>query len=107
MLEYVTGADYSTGGIIVDSNEAITQAYRTGRGSFRTRPKWTQEEGARGTWVVVITESPWLVQKSRLVEKIAELLNDKKLPLVGDVRDESAEDVRLVIEPRSRAVDPE
>lgn len=78
----------------------------TGRGSFRTRAKWTQEEGARGTWVVVITEIPWLVQKSRLVEKIAELLNEKKLPLVGDVRDESAEDVRLVIEPKSRAVDP-
>jgi hypothetical protein len=66
-----------------------------------------QEEGARGTWVVVVTEIPWLVQKSRLVEKIAELLNEKKLPLVGDVRDESAEDVRLVIEPKSRAVDPE
>src|SRR2546427_770233 len=72
-----------------------------------TRAKWSQEEGARGTWVVVITEIPWLVQKSRLVEKIAELLNDKKLPLVGDVRDESAEDIRLVIEPKSRAVDPE
>src|SRR2546421_9550649 len=79
----------------------------TGRGSFRTRAKWTQEERACGTWVVVITEIPWLVQKSRLVEKIAELLNDKKLPLVGDVRDESAEDVRVVIEPKSRAVDPE
>ena len=70
-------------------------------------PRWSQEEGARGTWVVVITEIPWLVQKSRLVEKIAELLNEKKLPLVGDVRDESAEDIRLVIEPKSRAVDPE
>src|SRR2546421_2329343 len=79
----------------------------TGRGSFRTRAKWTQEERACGTWVVVITEIPWLVQKSRLVEKIAELLNEKKLPLVGDVRDESAEDIRLVIEPKSRAVDPE
>jgi topoisomerase IV subunit A len=79
----------------------------TGRGSFRVRAKWKQEEGARGTWVIVITEIPWLVQKSRLVEKIAELLNEKKLPLVGDVRDESAEDVRLVIEPKSRSVDPE
>src|SRR5260370_36989757 len=79
----------------------------TGRGSFRTRARWKQEEGARGTWVVVITEIPWLVQKSRLVEKIAELRNDKKLPLVDDVRDESAEDIRLVIEPRSRTVDPE
>src|SRR5881398_1729633 len=106
LLKYVPGPDFPTGGIIVDSKESIAEAYMTGRGSFRTRAKWTQEEGARGTWVVVITEIPWLVQKSRLVEKIAELLNEKKLPLVGDVRDESAEDVRLVIEPKSRAVDP-
>src|SRR5476649_1747685 len=107
LLKWVKGPDFPTGGIIVDSKESITEAYMTGRGSFRTRAKWSQEEGARGTWVVVITEIPWLVQKSRLVEKIAELLNEKKLPLVGDVRDESAEDIRLVIEPKSRAVDPE
>src|SRR6266700_1105111 len=107
LLKWVKGPDFPTGGIVVDSKESIAEAYMTGRGSFRTRAKWTQEEGARGTWVVVITEIPWLVQKSRLVEKIAELLNEKKLPLVGDVRDESAEDVRLVIEPKSRAVDPE
>ena len=107
LLKWVKGPDFPTGGIIVDSKEAIAEAYVTGRGAFRTRAKWVQEEGARGTWVVVITEIPWLVQKSRLVEKIAELLNEKKLPLVGDVRDESAEDVRLVIEPKSRAVDPE
>ena len=107
LLKWVKGPDFPTGGIIVDSKEAIAEAYITGRGSFRTRARWTQEEGARGTWIVVITEIPWLVQKSRLVEKIAELLNDKKLPLVGDVRDESAEDIRLVIEPKSRAVDPE
>src|SRR6201994_1231458 len=107
LLKWVKGPDFPTGGIVVDSKQAITEAYVTGRGSFRVRAKWNQEEGARGTWVVVITEIPWLVQKSRLVEKIAELLNDKKLPLVGDVRDESAEDVRLVIEPKSRAVDPE
>src|SRR5690348_14467416 len=107
LLKWVKGPDFPTGGIIVDSKESIAEAYVTGRGSFRTRAKWVQEEGARGTWVVVITEIPWLVQKSRLVEKIAELLNEKKLPLVGDVRDESAEDVRLVIEPKSRAVDPE
>ena len=106
LLKWVKGPDFPTGGIVVDSKESIAEAYMTGRGSFRTRAKWTQEEGARGTWVVVITEIPWLVQKSRLVEKIAELLNEKKLPLVGDVRDESAEDVRLVIEPKSRAVDP-
>jgi len=107
LLKWVKGPDFPTGGIIVDSKEAIAEAYVTGRGAFRTRARWVQEEGARGTWVIVITEIPWLVQKSRLVEKIAELLNEKKLPLVGDVRDESAEDVRLVIEPKSRTVDPE
>src|SRR3954466_1571175 len=106
LLKWVRGPDFPTGGIIVDSKESITEAYVTGRGSFRTRAKWIQEEGARGTWVVVITEIPWLVRKSGLVAKIADLLNDKKLPLVGDVRDESAEAVRLVIEPKSRAVDP-
>jgi topoisomerase IV subunit A len=107
LLRWVKGPDFPLGGIIVDSKESITEAYVTGRGSFRTRARWTQEEGSRGTWVIAITEIPWLVQKSRLVEKIAELLNDKKLPLVGDVRDESAEDIRLIIEPKSRAVDPE
>src|SRR5690349_3698720 len=106
LLKWVKGPDFPTGGIIVDSKESIAEAYVTGRGSFRTRARWKQEEGSRGTWVIVITEIPWLVQKSRLVEKIAELLNEKKLPLVGDVRDESAEDVRLIIEPKSRAVDP-
>src|SRR5438270_6615526 len=106
LLKWVKGPDFPLGGIIVDSKESIAEAYMTGRGSFRTRAKWQQEEGARGTWVVVITEIPWLVQKSRLVERIAELINTKKLPLVDDVRDESAEDVRLVIEPKSRGVDP-
>src|SRR3981081_23050 len=107
LLKWVKGPDFPTGGIIVDSKESIAEAYATGRGSFRTRAKWSQEEGARGTWVIVITEIPWLVQKSRLGEKIAELLNDKKLPLVGDVRDEYAEDIRRVLEPKSRALDPE
>ncbi|HXD46813.1 MAG TPA: DNA topoisomerase IV subunit A [Pseudolabrys sp.] len=105
LLKYVKGPDFPTGAIIVDSAEALAEAYATGRGSFRVRAKWETEEGGRGTYVVVITEIPWLVQKSRLIEKIAELLNDKKLPLVADVRDESAEDVRLVIEPRARTVD--
>ena len=105
LLKYVKGPDFPTGGIVVDSAEALAEAYTTGRGSFRVRAKWTTEEGGRGTYVVVITEIPWLVQKSRLIEKIAELLNDKKLPLVADVRDESAEDVRIVIEPRARTVD--
>ncbi|MCK1742608.1 DNA topoisomerase IV subunit A [Bradyrhizobium sp. 139] len=106
LLKWVKGPDFPTGGIIVDSKQAIAEAYTTGRGSFRVRARWEQEEGARSTWVVVITEIPFLVQKSRLVEKIAELLDQKKLPLVGDVRDESAEDVRLVIEPKSKNVDP-
>jgi topoisomerase-4 subunit A len=107
LLKYVKGPDFPTGGIVVDSQESIAEAYTTGRGSFRVRAKWAQEEGSRGTWVVVVTEIPWLVQKSRLIERIAELLNDKKLHLVADIRDESAEDVRVVIEPKSRNVDPE
>jgi topoisomerase-4 subunit A len=107
LLKYVPGPDFPTGGLIVDSRETIAEAYVTGRGSFRVRARWIKEDTGRGTYVVVITEIPWLVQKSRLVEKIAELLNDKKLPLVADVRDESAEDVRLVIEPRARTVDAE
>jgi topoisomerase-4 subunit A len=105
LMRWVKGPDFPTGGIIVDSKESIAEAYMTGRGSFRTRAKWHVEEGARGAWNVVVTEIPWLVQKSRLIEKIAELLNDKKLPLIGDIRDESAEDIRVVIEPKTRNVD--
>ncbi len=105
LLKYVKGPDFPTGGVIVDSADAIAEAYTTGRGSFRVRARWQTEEAGRGAYVVVITEIPWLVQKSRLVEKLAELVNDKKLPWVADVRDESAEDVRLVIEPRARTVD--
>jgi topoisomerase-4 subunit A len=107
LMKYVPGPDFPTGGLIVDPREEIAEAYVTGRGSFRVRARWTKEDAGRGTYSVVITEIPWLVQKSRLVERIAELLNDKKLPLVADVRDESAEDIRLVIEPRARTVDPE
>ncbi|WP_166294482.1 DNA topoisomerase IV subunit A [Bradyrhizobium sp. 2S1] len=106
LLKWVKGPDFPTGGIVVDSKASIIEAYTTGRGSFRTRARWSVEEGARGAWVVVVTEIPWLVQKSRMHEKISELLDQKKLPLVGDVRDESAEDVRFVIEPKSRTVDP-
>ncbi|MGC1793716.1 MAG: DNA topoisomerase IV subunit A [Pseudolabrys sp.] len=107
LLKYVKGPDFPTGGIIVDTPETIAEAYNTGRGSFRVRARWKQEDTGRGTYVIVITEIPWLVQKSRLVEKLAELINEKTLPLVADVRDESAEDIRLVIEPRSRSVDAE
>lgn len=105
LLKYVEGPDFPTGGVVVDPREVIAEAYATGRGSFRVRAKWHQEDAGRGTYLIVITEIPWLVQKSRLVEKIAELLNAKKLPLVADVRDESTEDVRLIIEPRARTVD--
>jgi len=107
LLKYVPGPDFPTGGIIVDPREAIAEAYNTGRGSFRVRARWEVEETGRGTYQIVVTQIPWLVPKSRLVERMAELLNEKKLPLVADIRDESAEDVRLVIEPRSRAVDAE
>jgi topoisomerase-4 subunit A len=107
LLKYVPGPDFPTGGVIVDARETIAEAYATGRGSFRVRARWRKEETGRGTYVVVVTEIPWLVQKSRLVEKIAELLNERKLPFIADVRDESAEDIRLVIEPRSRTVDAE
>jgi topoisomerase IV subunit A len=107
LLKYVKGPDFPTGGVIVDTPETIAEAYNTGRGSFRVRARWKQEDTGRGTYIIVITEIPWLVQKSRLVEKLAELINEKKLPLVADVRDESAEDIRLVIEPRSRSVDAE
>src|SRR5712672_2038423 len=107
LVKYVPGPDFPTGGVIVDDPAAIAEAYVTGRGSFRVRARWTKEDTARGGWQIVVTEIPWLVQKSRLVEKIAELINDKKLPLVGDVHDESAEDLRLVIEPRARTVDAE
>ena len=107
LLKYVSGPDFPTGGVIVDPPEAIAEAYTTGRGSFRVRARWHKEETGRGTYVIVITEVPWLVQKGRLVERLAELINEKKLPFVADVRDESAEDIRLVIEPRARTVDAE
>jgi topoisomerase-4 subunit A len=106
LLKYIPGPDFPTGGLVVDPPEAIAEAYTTGRGSFRLRAKWHKEETGRGTYLIVVTEIPWQVQKMRLVEKIAELINEKKLPLVADMRDESAEDVRLVFEPRSRTVDP-
>ncbi|MGV7033105.1 DNA topoisomerase IV subunit A [Methylobacterium symbioticum] len=103
---FVQGPDFPTGGILVDSAESIAEAYRTGRGAFRVRARWTKEELGRGTWNIVVTEIPYGVPKSRLIEKMAELLQEKKLPLLADVRDESAEDVRVVLEPRSRSVDP-
>src|ERR1700757_4882424 len=105
LLKYLPGPDFPTGGVIVDPPAAIAEAYTTGRGSFRVRARWHKEDTGRGTYLIVVAEIPWLVQKGRLVEKLAELINEKKLPLVADVRDESADDIRLVIEPRSRTVD--
>ncbi|GGE37200.1 DNA topoisomerase 4 subunit A [Marinicauda pacifica] len=107
LLNYIQGPDFPTGGVCVEDKASMLEAYETGRGGFRVRARWTTEDLGRGTWQIVITEIPYQVQKSRLVERIASLMDAKKLPLVGDVMDESAEDIRLVIEPKSRTVDPE
>ena len=106
LLNFVPGPDFPTGGVIVESRESIAETYRTGRGGFRVRARWHKEELPRGGWIIVVTEIPYLVPKSRLIEKIAELVNDKKLPFLADIRDESAEDVRVVFEPRARTIDP-
>jgi topoisomerase IV subunit A len=107
LTQFVLGPDFPTGGIIIDKRDDIIEAYRTGKGGFRVRCRWQKEELARGGWHIVITEIPYLVQKGRLIERMAELLNDKKLTLLGDVRDESAEDVRVILEPKTRNIDPE
>jgi topoisomerase-4 subunit A len=106
LMRHVEGPDFPTGGIVVDDRASITEAYETGRGSFRLRARWETEDQGRGTWTAIVTEIPYGVQKSRLIEKIAELIIARKLPLVEDVRDESAEDIRLVLVPKSRTVDP-
>ncbi len=105
LVQFVQGPDFPTGGTIIDDRASILEAYRTGRGSFRVRARWHKEELPRGGWQVVVTEIPYQVQKGRLVEKIAELLTERKLPHLGDVRDESAEDIRLVLEPKTRTMD--
>src|SRR4051794_4153715 len=106
LMQFVPGPDFPTGGTIIDTPETILEAYATGRGTFRVRARWSEEQLGRGTWQIVVTEMPFQVPKGRLVERIAELLTERKLPLLADVRDESAEDVRLVLEPKSRTVDP-
>jgi topoisomerase-4 subunit A len=106
LLRHVPGPDFPTGGILVEGPESIREAYVTGRGGFRLRARWTTEPLKNGTWQVVVTEIPYQVGKSRLIEQIAELLEEKKLPLLADVRDESTDVVRVVLEPRSRTVDP-
>ncbi|AYM05036.1 MULTISPECIES: DNA topoisomerase IV subunit A [Agrobacterium] len=105
LVEFIPGPDLPTGGVIIESRENILDAYKTGRGGFRVRAKWETEDLGRGGYQIVITEIPFQVQKSRLIEKIAELLLARKLPLLEDVRDESAEDVRIVLVPKSRTVD--
>jgi topoisomerase-4 subunit A len=107
LLKFMPGPDFPTGGQLVEDAETLRLAYETGRGSLRTRARWVREEQKHGTWVIVVTEIPYQVQKSRLIEQVAELLLDKKLPLLADIRDESDEKIRLVLEPKSRSVDPE
>ena len=106
LLAHMPGPDFPTGGVLVEDPAAMLAAYETGRGGFRLRAKWVREELKHGTWQIVVTEMAYQVPKSRLVEQLAELLEAKKLPLLGDIRDESTEQVRLVLEPKSRAVDP-
>ena len=107
LVALIPGPDFPTGGVIVEPRDSILEAYATGRGAFRTRAKWQVEDLGRGTWQIVVTEIPYQVQKSKLIEKLAELIQIKKVPLLADVRDESAEDIRLILEPRARTVDPE
>ncbi|MCC5996713.1 MAG: DNA topoisomerase IV subunit A [Oceanicaulis sp.] len=106
LMNYVKGPDFPTGGVCVEPAASMLEAYETGRGGFRLRARWEVEELARGQWRVVVTEIPYLIQKSRLIERIAALMEQKKLPLLADVMDESAEDIRVVFEPKSRSVDP-
>ena len=105
LLNYVPGPDFPTGGVIVEPPENIAQAYKTGRGAFRLRCKWEVEDLGRGQWQIIVTEIPYQVQKSKLIEKIAELIQTKKIPILADVRDESADDIRLILEPRSKNVE--
>jgi len=107
LIAHMPGPDFPTGGVLVETREAVAEAYRTGRGAFRLRAKWHRDPLSHGMYQIVITEIPYQVQKSKLIEKIAELLTDKKLPLLADIRDESAEDVRIVLEPRNRTVEAE
>ena len=106
LIQFIPGPDFPTGGILVETHGSILSSYETGRGSFRLRSRWVREDKGRGVYQIVVTEIPYGVQKSKLVEKIAELLLAKKLPLLKDIRDESADDIRLIIEPRAGTVDP-
>jgi topoisomerase IV subunit A len=107
LMKYIKGPDFPTGGLLIESEEDILKSYSTGRGSFRIRSKWEKEDLQRGQYVIVVTEIPYQVSKARLIEKIVDLYKNKKLPLLGNIRDESAEDIRIVLEPKSRDVNPE
>ncbi|MDE2516078.1 MAG: DNA topoisomerase IV subunit A, partial [Rhodospirillales bacterium] len=106
LLAHMPGPDFPTGGVLVEERAALLAAYESGRGGFRLRARWTVEKGKAGAWQIVVTEIPYQVAKARLIEQIAELLEARKLPLLGDVRDESSEQVRLVLEPKTRGIDP-
>ncbi len=107
LVKIVKGPDFPTGGILVESHDAILEAYKTGRGSFRTRARWVKEDLKQGQWQIVVTEIPYQVQKAKLIEQIANLITNKKIPMLDDVCDESAEDIRLVLVPKNRNVEPE
>jgi topoisomerase-4 subunit A len=107
LVSLIPGPDFPTGGVIVEPRDSIMETYRTGRGSFRLRAKWEVEQLPRGLWQIIVTEIPFQVPKSRLIEKLAEVIQLRKVPLLADVRDESADDVRIVLEPRSKNVEPE
>ena len=107
LLGYVRGPDFPTGGILVEPADSIREAYNTGRGGFRVRARWTVEKEKGGAWQIAVTEIPYQVQKSRLIERMADMLQAKKLPFLADIRDESAEDLRIVLEPKSRRLEPE
>ena len=106
LMEYIKGPDLPTGGIIVETKESMLEAYKTGKGGFKVRSKWSTEDLGRGMYQIVVTEIPYQVQKSRLIEKLAEVIESKKAPWLEDVRDESTEDVRIVLEPKSKNIDP-
>lgn len=107
LMTFVRGPDFPTGGVLVEPQSSIMEAYATGRGGFRVRAKWLVEKEKGGGWQIVVTEIPYQVQKSRLIERLAEMLQAKRLPFLGDIRDESAEDLRIVLEPKSRRLEPE
>ncbi|MBL6942325.1 MAG: DNA topoisomerase IV subunit A, partial [Rhodospirillales bacterium] len=107
LTDIIPGPDFPTGGELVEPREAIVEAYRTGRGGFRLRARWKKEKLSHGLFQIVVTEIPYQVQKSRLIEKIAELMNLRKLPMLADIRDESTDELRIVLEPKNRTVEPE